>query len=200
MRSLREIFYANDHRRINKFPHYLDIYDRYFAKFRGQEIRIMEIGVGHGGSLQMWKEYFGDKVQVIGVDCQELDYLKEERIDILRGDQGDRGFLKSVVDRYLSVDIVIDDGSHQFLDQVTSFWMLYPLVSPDGLYLVEDLHHVPEFYNFAGAMTAKLYDWDAPTAKFTRETKAIHFYNGIIVFEKSRNQEFIGGAVMTGEG
>lgn len=47
--------------------HYFDIYERHFEKFIGKGINILEIGVSHGGSLQMWKDYFGDKAMIFGL-------------------------------------------------------------------------------------------------------------------------------------
>ena len=40
---------------IHEWDHYLPVYDRHFAKFRGTEVHILEIGVFSGGSLEMWQ-------------------------------------------------------------------------------------------------------------------------------------------------
>ena len=55
-------------RPISKWTHYLSLYHRHFAKFRGQEMSIMEIGVNDGGSVELWKKYFGAKAKVYGID------------------------------------------------------------------------------------------------------------------------------------
>lgn len=68
---------------IHKWIHYFDIYERLFEKFIGKEINILEIGVSHGGSLQMWKEYFGDKATIFGLDIDPLcKSFEEEKINI----------------------------------------------------------------------------------------------------------------------
>ena len=54
--------------RLNKFHHYLEIYERHFARFRGQPVRLLEIGVDHGGSLRMWRWYFGANAIICGSD------------------------------------------------------------------------------------------------------------------------------------
>lgn len=36
-----------------KHSHYLDIYDRHFKKFVGKNPKLLEIGVRHGGSIEM---------------------------------------------------------------------------------------------------------------------------------------------------
>ena len=42
-----------------KWEKYFPIYENYFKKFKDQKIIFVEIGIFNGGSLQMWKEYFG---------------------------------------------------------------------------------------------------------------------------------------------
>ena len=64
MNDLERYFHANDDRLIDKWSHYFNIYDQYFSKYRDREIVILEIGVFQGGSLQMWKNYFGPKDKI----------------------------------------------------------------------------------------------------------------------------------------
>jgi methyltransferase family protein len=136
--TLREVFAMHTGRLIDKWSHYFPIYEHHFAKFVGRPIRLLEIGVGHGGSLQMWKRYFGPKAEIHGFDidprCEEYE---EEQINIWIGDQSIIGPL------WGGLDIVIDDGSHLREDQVSSFKDLWPCVVPGGIYLIEDCHGMP---------------------------------------------------------
>ena len=95
---LKEFFDSHETGRgIWRWNHYFDIYERHFNKFRNKEIVVLEIGVAHGGSLQMWKEYFGDKAKIYGIDinpkCKEFE---EENIEIFIGSQSDKKFLQKV--------------------------------------------------------------------------------------------------------
>lgn len=84
--KLRELFYAHEGKLIHKWNHYFDIYERYFSKYIGKEVNILEIGISHGGSLQLWKKYFGDKVNVYAIDINsECKKLEEERVKIFIG-------------------------------------------------------------------------------------------------------------------
>ena len=47
---------------------YFDIYDELFQKYRGKKITFVEIGVKWGGSLLMWRKYFGKEARIIGID------------------------------------------------------------------------------------------------------------------------------------
>ena len=73
----------------------------------------MEIGIFQGGSLQMWKHYFGEKVEIIGVDInQKCKELEEDRISIHIGSQSNKQFLRDLKSKIPKVDILIDDGGH----------------------------------------------------------------------------------------
>jgi hypothetical protein len=95
---LRDYFETNkEGPGIFKWVHYFEIYHRHLKQFVGTDVHIMEIGVYSGGSLQMWRQYLGDKCQVFGVDIEAACKVYEaDRIKVLIGDQGDRTFWASV--------------------------------------------------------------------------------------------------------
>ena len=96
MNDLEKYFTENKERPIHKWKHYFEIYDHHFSRFRGTDVHVIEFGVSQGGSLQMWKEYFGPSAKIFGIDvnphCKEVE---EEQIRVFIGDQEDRKFLKS---------------------------------------------------------------------------------------------------------
>src|SRR5688572_2278160 len=53
---------------INKWKHYFEIYERHFARFRDRDVTLLEIGVSGGGSLELWRGYFGSKARIVGLD------------------------------------------------------------------------------------------------------------------------------------
>jgi cephalosporin hydroxylase len=128
-------FHHHNGRRVDKWQHYFQIYDRHLARFQGKRIRVLEIGVDHGGSLQIWKKYFGADARIVGLDidprCQTYE---EKQIEIRIGNQADVALLKSLG----HFDIVIDDGSHKLQDQLASFEALWP--GAPSVYLIEDCH------------------------------------------------------------
>jgi hypothetical protein len=119
---------------IWKWDHYFDIYDRHFNKFRDTEVHILEIGIFSGGSLDMWRDYFGPRAYIYGVDIEEACRAYErDRTKILIGDQGDRQFWRTFREQVPLLDIVVDDGSHQTEDQIVTFEQLLPHLRP-GVY------------------------------------------------------------------
>ena len=133
---------------FSKWWHYFAIYDRLLGAVaersrRGileRPLRILEIGVDRGGSIDLWRHYFGESAVIYGIDvnphCASLDVAGEIRI----GSQTDQDFLRSVVAEMGGIDIVIDDGSHVSSHVIASLTALFPLLSEDGRYIIEDLH------------------------------------------------------------
>jgi hypothetical protein len=111
--SLWADFLGNKQRLIHKWAHYFPVYESYFERFRNRSIVFLEIGCGAGGSLQMWKHYFGPLVRVVGIDIRpQCKVYEEDQIAVRIGDQSDPAFLQAVADEFQDFDIVLDDGSH----------------------------------------------------------------------------------------
>ena len=204
MRSLAEIFLSNGERQIYKWLHYFDIYEKHFARFRGKSPVMLEIGVLGGGSLQMWKEYFGPGTQIVGLDINpKCKKFEEDGIDVVIGSQDDEAVLDDLLERY-AFDIVLDDGSHQMDHLNATFSHLYTAISPNGVYLLEDLHccYFPRFGGGLGREGSFLetvktcidqlhatYISDVEPDAFTRGTAGIHIYDSIVAFEKAPQGE-----------
>lgn len=126
--------------RTDKASHgYLELYDRFFSPFRNENKSIMEIGVRGGQSMRMWKEYF-PKGKIFGIDINpECIKHAEENVEIHIGNQTD-GYFMSYVGSLADPDVVIDDGSHITLWTQETFDILFPMLSPGGFYVIEDIH------------------------------------------------------------
>jgi hypothetical protein len=125
---------------IWKWQHYFEIYDRHFSKFRNKQVNVLEIGIYSGGSLGMWRNYFGDGCTVFGVDIADSCRVYEaDGIRVFIGDQADRDFWTRFKEQTPKIDLVIDDGGHEPLQQLVSFEELFPHLNPGGIYLCEDI-------------------------------------------------------------
>jgi len=141
---LRSYFQAHGHGRgMMKWDHYFDVYDRHLSRFRGKEINVLEIGVASGGSLEMWREYFGSNSRILGVDINPAcAAFASDRINVFIGDQSDRQFWQQFRLQIPALDIVIDDGGHTPIQQRVSFEELFPYLREGGVYICEDIHDV----------------------------------------------------------
>jgi hypothetical protein len=146
----------NQHRGklVDKWPFYLDFYQRIFSPLRDKPVRLLEIGIQNGGSLELWRKYFPNAIVLVGCDidpgCGDLVY-DDPRIQVVVGDATDSEIQLQVQRHAESFDIIIDDGSHRSGDIVRAFCGYFPLLSDEGLYIMEDLH-CSYWSNFEGGL------------------------------------------------
>ncbi len=95
----------------------------------------------------MWKACFPNST-IHGLDLYNKSALEEDRIRIYKGSQFDRDSLLDTYRKMGSVDIVIDDGSHFSEHVIFSFKVLFPLLSENGIYVIEDTQ--TSYWKFAG--------------------------------------------------
>lgn len=199
-------FEANEGRLLHKWQHYFDIYHRHLAAFRGQPVTVLEFGVFHGGSLHMWREYFGPAARIVGVDIDpRCAGLSDEQAEVVIGDQADRAFLAGLARDLGPLDVVIDDGGHTMEQQLATFDVLWPAVRTGGVLLVEDLHtsYWPEyggglrapgtFIERTKALVDTVNAWHSRDAdlvpdELTRTVGGIHVYDSIVVLDKADRQ------------
>jgi hypothetical protein len=200
---LADWFYANRGPLMNKWLHYFDIYDHHFARFRGRDIVMVEIGVYHGGSLGMWQSYFGPGAKLVGVDINpRASRFARPQVDIVIGDQSDRGFLRELRVRYPHIDVLLDDGGHAMHHQITTFEEMYEGVAAYGVYMVEDTHtsywtefggglnRPGSFIEYAKGLADELNSWhvrewaNAERSPFARSAWSLAFYDSIVAIEK----------------
>jgi hypothetical protein len=196
--------------------HYTKRYQHHFESLRRRKVRLLEIGVGgyenprNGGqSLRMWKAYFR-KGRIFGIDIYDKTYHDEYRIKTFQGSQVDEAFLRRVAAEIGPIDIVIDDGSHYNAHVITTFMILFPLLSAEGIYVIEDLqtsywedahwggssdltasHTSMNFLkSLADGLNYEEFAGDqyAPTYYDTHIT-SIHFYHNLAFIYKGRNDE-----------
>ncbi|HEY1929493.1 MAG TPA: class I SAM-dependent methyltransferase [Caulobacteraceae bacterium] len=201
--DLWQDFQTNQGKVIRKWEHYFPVYERHFRPWRGRTLTFLEVGVAHGGSLAMWRRFFGPLATVVGVDIDPKCRAHEENGVFVRiGDQSDPKFLQSLVDEFGVPDVVLDDGSHQMAHIHATFDALYPRMGKNGVYMVEDLHtaYWPDFGgglkepgSFIERAKSLVDQLNADHARgvlapdaFTRETLSISFYDSMVVFEKGR--------------
>lgn len=201
--SILEIFSENENNIVHKWHHYIPIYDRYFSQFKKRPIRFLEIGVSKGGSLQMWRKYFGSEAVIFGIDinpeCEQYNGIAGQ---VRIGSQSDKFFLENVVKEMGGVDIILDDGSHKMEHIKTSLKILYPKLNEGGIYFIEDLHTAywrafgggyknrSNFFNEVRDIIDDIHCWyhgkGIKNPEISENCTAIHIHDSIVVFEKNR--------------
>jgi len=200
--ELEKFFFEEEHIPICKWVHYFDIYDRHFSKFRGKEITIVEIGVFQGGSLQMWKNYFGPKARIIGIDINsDCKKFEDDQIEIYIGSQEDKNFWRDFKTKVPQVDILLDDGGHTMRQQIITFEEMFEHISNEGIYLCEDCHtsywsaygggykRKNTFIEYSKNFIDNMNAWYSNSKKLqvsesTKSMRGLHYYDSVIVIEK----------------
>lgn len=115
---------------------YLPFYERHIVP--AEVHRLTEIGVWTGGSLRMWARWIPG-AEIIGIDNEPQNYVvpsenAPENVVFIEGDA-------TAIEPW-STDVLIDDGSHHGDDQLAAWERWWPMVSPGGWYVIEDLETV----------------------------------------------------------
>ena len=124
-----------------KHSTYFEVYDELFSKYRNKKITFVEIGILGGGSLSMWRNFFGPKARIIGIDLNPgAKKWTKYGFEIFIGDQSDVNFWKTFKKKVGKIDIILDDGGHKYVDQITSIECILSNIKHGGLIVVEDTH------------------------------------------------------------
>jgi len=147
-KSLNEIYrkwsYADGHGDKGTAHTYIPEYERLLNPYRYKKPNFLEIGVAYGESLEMWYEYFqGAKIHGIDIwDTEIGPYLKDERFNINIVDATKKEVLNYLGDT--TFDIIVEDGSHHFEDQVATFNILKDRMNNGGIFIIEDVNCLDE--------------------------------------------------------
>ncbi len=140
-KKLIELFNESEYYSL-KYKNYFPVYEKLFGKYRNKKITFVEIGVLSGGSLKMWKKYFGEDCRVIGIDLNpKAKNFEEEGIEIFIGSQSDENFWENFFKKIGKVDIILDDGGHTNFQQIMTTCCTVPNINDNGLLVVEDVFH-----------------------------------------------------------
>ena len=203
MKNLIEI--SKKYKTTKKMMGFINIYEKYLKEHRNKKINLLEIGVENGESLRMFSNYFNN-AKIIGLDIIEKKY-NIKNTEIFCGNQTDKKILFKIIKKYKSLDIIIDDGSHQNSDIKKSFSYLFPKLKLGGLYIIEDLqtsyvsnwggdgnnfNNKKTTMNFIRSLADRMHyqDIDNPfykKNKFDGMIEFVHIYRNIAFIKKGKN-------------
>lgn len=124
-----------------KHSSYFHVYEELLERFRNRTITFVEIGVLNGGSLFMWRDYFGPQARIVAVDLNPAAKRWEaDGFEIHIGDQSDPAFWQDFYAKVGPIDVLLDDGGHTYEQQIVTVCETLPHLREDGLVIVEDTH------------------------------------------------------------
>jgi len=142
-RALAALYAEHVGKVSDKWSSYFNEYDRILAPYRLKPIRLLEIGIQNGGSLDIWSHYFPHAQKLVGCDinpdCARLSY-EDPRIAVVVGDANAATTEAEILSYAPAFDVIMDDGSHRSSDIVKSFARYFPRLADNGVLIAEDLH------------------------------------------------------------
>ena len=119
---------------------YSKYYEKYFENLKDESVNILEIGSFYGNASAALYFYFKN-ARIFGADINP-DMFKyfSDRIKSFYVDSGSRESIqKNIVEKKISFKIIIEDASHSLKDQILSLFILFKVLDPTGIFIVEEL-------------------------------------------------------------
>jgi 23S rRNA U2552 (ribose-2'-O)-methylase RlmE/FtsJ len=171
--EIKQLFQNAKNKSI-KWEKYFDTYERLFKNYKNKKIIFVEIGIQNGGSLDIWSEYFSNDSTIIGIDINpECKKFERDNIKIFIGNQSDENFWIDFFNKVGKVDIILDDGGHTNLDQITTLVNCFKNINDQGLFVTEDTH------------TSYIKDYNSEKFNFSlnKHIYSVQFFESIVAFE-----------------
>jgi hypothetical protein len=197
---------------MNRWLEYADHYEHHLPRraATGRVVRLLEIGVQSGGSVQMWRDWFGAGFHYVGVDVDArcLRFARpEQQLHIAIGSQLNASFLLSLCRAHGPFDVIIDDAAHMAAHIRRSLQVLFPddrcMATPSSLYVVEDLHTMmmPNYVELgpsefdalsSEAFRSTMSYWSPGATRhhpiFGRRVAGVHLYDSIAFIDRGAEQ------------
>lgn len=203
--DIYECYQRSPYRSV-KHSSYFQVYTDLLASYRNRPFTFVEVGILNGGSLFMWRDYFGPQARIIGIDFNPLaQRWEKDGFEIHIGSQSDPGFWEKFFAAVGPVDVVLDDGGHTYEQQIVTVHECIPHIKDGGLMIVEDTHTsyfkdygYPTRYSFI-EWAKKLIDninSRCPAANvselpYKKSIYSASFYESIVCFKIQRDRCFV---------
>jgi len=130
-------------KKSSKHTSYFPIYERLFGELKqnkSSEIKILEIGVSTGGFTEALSTYFGEKSLIVGLEFNPIikDLKFPDNVRIHTGNAEEREVYNNLNAIYGQFDMIIDDGGHTNLQQLSALYYGFEILCPGGILIIED--------------------------------------------------------------
>lgn len=195
--SLREIYDSVPYLSI-KYDSYFPAYEALLQKYVDRDVAIVEVGIFNGGSLFMWRKFFGPKARIIGIDLNpDAREWEKHGFEIYIGDQSSDTFWTQLFKKIGKVDVVIDDGGHTNRQQIVTSHHAIQNINDGGLLIVEDVHtnYFREFgnpsrYSFVNfahrivdGVNSRAYSLRRTHAQYSSRVYSVSFFESMVTFQ-----------------
>jgi len=173
-------------RGVWKWNNALDAYQRHFGPMAGRPIKLVEIGVQSGGSIQMWQSVLGPQCHVYGLDINKgvLKFV-DPTTTITIGDQANVQMWQSFFAQTVKgpIDVLVDDGGHESNQMLVTLTQTFDHLTPGGMVAIEDIHgggYIESFF----APSATFLGWKAQQGLLG----SVHVYPFVLIAQKGGDE------------
>lgn len=181
-----------------KYDTYFLVYEALLQKYVDRDVTIVEVGIFNGGSLFMWRKFFGPKARIIGVDLNpDAREWEKHGFEIYIGDQSSDKFWAELFQEVGKVDVLIDDGGHTNRQQIVTTHYAIQNINDGGVLIVEDVHtnYFREFgnpsrysfLNFAqhivDGVNSRAYSLRRTCPQYSSRVYSVSFFESMVAFQ-----------------
>ena len=136
---------------LHRHP-YTSVYELFFSNLRYKKINFAEIGILNNSSIRTWRNYFKhanifafefDKNLIRQAKKDNLKNVIYQEIDVT----DKRIISKSFKSSGCIFDVIVDDSTHTFNDQINIIEVAYKYLSPGGILVIEDIPRTNKDYS-----------------------------------------------------
>jgi beta-1,4-mannosyl-glycoprotein beta-1,4-N-acetylglucosaminyltransferase len=143
-------------------------YEEVFNEYKNQNISLLEIGIQGGASLKLWKEYFVNSKNIVGIDISEnnvhQNYKNINGVEYFYGN----AYSDQISEKFSNFDIIIDDGPHTLDSQLDCILKYLPKLNTNGILVIEDVQDIEFISKFIEYV--KIYENDNSNSFYKLET------------------------------
>jgi hypothetical protein len=160
------------------FPTYLRL-----ASQIGTHGRVCEVGIS-GSSLHMWQALFPNGI-IVGVDNNQSLSWPDGTVRVI-ADQDDEILPRKLLDISESrFDLIIDDASHIGKLSRRTWELLWPIVKPNGWYILEDwMVGLDNYPSFDDSMLKTAQSFLSELNSRNSEVEFIEYRYGLVILHK----------------
>ena len=187
MKKLIDIFKDKKYQTDKWTDHYYvqDLYEPLFEQFQNKKVNVLEIGVWNGESMKLWHDYFVNAKNIVGIDIfvrssfkEVSGWLKDYDVKLHKfNSHEDTDKFNEFADTYKEgFDIIIDDGSHWYENQINTYKKFKNLMNPGGVYIIEDISFEREESVYTSYKLTESGMQNVVEAKIQRDIPEMQFY------------------------
>ena len=119
---------------------YAKFYEDYFKDIKDEKLKILEIESFYGNASVSLFFYFKNSFLYAGNIFLDLFRYKSKRVTNFFVNSSNEVSIKNdIIAKNIQFDIIIEDASHSFKDQIISLFLLFENLEPKGLFIIEEL-------------------------------------------------------------